>query len=303
MAKMLYALFILCFFALHSTATNVTIYITSAHDLTEKLSPGLNFSGTTLLVTNDLDFSNEKFAPIGASPSSRFSGVFNGQGHVISNLVMNTSESYVGLFGFSWGTTIRNIILDASCSVTCTHNSSETKPGSYVGSIIGYCEEEETSCIIRNNVNMGNVSFSGSEDGSLYLGGIAGYLSSRNEYFVKNLANYGPVTLSTVGEKTLSAYVGGIIGRALGGSLSEKCVLQNSLNFGALTVNCDSVKMLSIGGVVGYIEYGTIENCVSAGTIESNKDSEYIGMLAGYLSRSSYPYFYWDIAKYNKVCG
>ena len=48
------------------------------------------------------------WAPIGTN-SNRFTGTFDGGGHTISNLFVNRSRGYIGLFGSLQGATIRNI--------------------------------------------------------------------------------------------------------------------------------------------------------------------------------------------------
>ena len=46
-----------------------------------------------------------------------FQGVFVGQGHKMGNLVMNSLLVHVGLFGYTDGATIRNVVLGSSCSI------------------------------------------------------------------------------------------------------------------------------------------------------------------------------------------
>ncbi len=47
--------------------------------------------------------------PIGSN-STRFIGTFDGLGHTISNLTINSSEqSFMGLFGVTQGATLRNM--------------------------------------------------------------------------------------------------------------------------------------------------------------------------------------------------
>ena len=53
-----------------------------------------DYSGTTVYLESDLDFSgglSEQF-----KPKDKFIGVFDGQGHTISNLKMKSSSRYVG---------------------------------------------------------------------------------------------------------------------------------------------------------------------------------------------------------------
>ena len=170
-------------------------------DLAANVSRGTSYSETTVFLDSDLDFTGKDLEPIGSSTSKYFRGVFDGQGHVISSLSMISSSQLVGLFGYSRGLTIKNVILDSSCSITST--------GGYVGGIIGECYASNGPCTIENSVNMGSVTFSGSigSSSSLYLGGVVGYLSFSST--VKNCANYGDVTHSGT---SYNSNIGGIAG-------------------------------------------------------------------------------------------
>ena len=91
---------------------------------------------TTVLLEADIDFGDEVCPPLGSS-SSPFNGVFDGQGHTIKNLKISTTDSYIGLIGYSQGAIIRNVIVDNDLSVT----SNEITSGSiYIGGILGYLE-------------------------------------------------------------------------------------------------------------------------------------------------------------------
>ena len=68
----------------------------------DNVNDGTSYSGTTVLLDSDLDLTGKTFVPIGTS-SSYFLGVFDGQGHVISNLVMNSSSLYAGVLGYAEG--------------------------------------------------------------------------------------------------------------------------------------------------------------------------------------------------------
>ena len=127
---------------------------------------------------------------------------------MISNLAMTSSLEYVGLFGYSKGLTIKNVILDLSCSITSSFSGS----GASIGGIIGQCYASNGPCTIENSVNMGSASFRGVPNVSLYLGSIAGYLESFSNFdsTVKNCANYGDLTYS--GTSDYTSIIGGIVG-------------------------------------------------------------------------------------------
>ena len=67
----------------------------------------------------DIDLSGEAWTPIGigdafyaGTPS--YSGTFDGKGHTIKNLSIDSSAHYVGLFGYVYGGTIRNLTVSGS---------------------------------------------------------------------------------------------------------------------------------------------------------------------------------------------
>ena len=204
---------------------------------------GTDYSGSTVFLDSDLSLAGKTFEPIGTD-SNYFFGVFDGQGHVISNLNMSSSSlQYVGLFGYSTGLTIKNVILDSSCSITSSYSSSYYV---YIGGIIGYCISKDKLCTIENSVDMGSVAFSGYAGSGMFIGGIAGYLiSSNHDITVKNCANYGDVTFSGT---TYSLCIGGIVGQFLDSSLTNKVFIYNCLNYGTVTHNGATTNTIHMGG-------------------------------------------------------
>ncbi|MBO7118842.1 MAG: CotH kinase family protein [Bacteroidaceae bacterium] len=79
----------------------------------------VNAGLTTLngIVTANLDFEGFSIAPIGTS-SSPYVGCFDGGGHTFSNLTIESNSNFIGLFGIvSGGATIKNFVLDSTCSI------------------------------------------------------------------------------------------------------------------------------------------------------------------------------------------
>ena len=135
------------------------------------VNSGKSYSGTAVFLDADIDLSggfSEQFEPIKNNFVHYFSGTFDGQGYTISNLAVNSSSECVGLFGYSWASTIRNVVLDSSCSVVSSYSGSVP---TYVGGIIGCCQTLDELCEIENTVSMASISFSGNTKYSLYLGG------------------------------------------------------------------------------------------------------------------------------------
>lgn len=139
--------------------------IRSGQDLinfAKAVNAGTTYSGYTVLLDGDIEFNStlsQQFVPIGKDTSNNFVGTFDGQGHVISNLVISSSLQNTGLFGYSNGMTIKNTILDSSCSITSTFTGNFVFVS--IGSFIGLCLGSNTPCNVESTVNMGKVSFSG----------------------------------------------------------------------------------------------------------------------------------------------
>ena len=177
--------------------------INSASDLiafSESVCSGTSFEGTTVFLDADIDFSgglSDKFKPIGKSINSDFCGTFDGQGYTVNNLIMNVSQYNTGLFGYSSRATIRNIVLDDSCSVVNFYSVS-TSEDVTTGGFFGKCQAKGGSCIIEGCVNMANITFSGYLTGKLSttnIGGIIGELiSAEAESHIANCANYGQLS-------------------------------------------------------------------------------------------------------------
>ncbi|MBN2019814.1 MAG: hypothetical protein JW749_06275 [Sedimentisphaerales bacterium] len=134
----------------------------------------------------DIDCSEfeDEFQPIGNS-SAQFTGVFDGAGHTISNLIINTgSANYAGLFGYISGGQV-------SCFGLVNPIISG---GDYVGAIAGRNSGTLTQCWVRG----------GSVSGDEYVGGLVGY----NAYSIKNCY--------TQADTTGNLYIGGLIGQNYG---------------------------------------------------------------------------------------
>ncbi len=80
-----------------------------------------NHGDANACLTEDIDFAGlENFNPIGTT-ASPYHGTFDGQGHRLSNLFISLEQNNVGFFGtVIGGATIKNFIVDSSCSITGT---------------------------------------------------------------------------------------------------------------------------------------------------------------------------------------
>lgn len=269
-------------------AQAINLASTSAFiNFVERVNSGTSYEGTTVLLNVDIEFTEnylKRFEPIGKSITKGFLGIFNGQGHVIRDLVINTtSHQHVGLFGNSRGATIKNIVLDSSCTIS----SWSTQPTN-IGGIIGYCQGSSSSCTLENNVNMATqISFNGQLTSKLlvHIGGIAGRIYTDNyATTVRNCANYAQI--SYAGQNVGTVYMGGVMGECRGASQESVCNFQNCLNYGSIVNTVETKLNARVGGIVGSVYHSIFDNCVNDGTITLSHDKSYTGSLVGYADNS-----------------
>lgn len=268
-------------------------YISNADEFIHfaaNVSGGANYTNTTIYLDADIDFSGkDAVVPVGNNVGGFFLGTFDGQGHVIKNLKMRSSTLwYFGLFGYTKGITIKNVVLDSSCSIERTESTGHA----YIGGLIGYCVATYRPCSVESVVNMASVTFSGNADYNLYLGGIAGNLDASFLYecIVKNCANYGAVTNAGTSK---FAQMGGIISLAKGYSTVLRARTQNCVNYGTISHTKATYNTLYIGGINSNSKFGAIENCVSIGKITTTNKTANLGSLVGAVSTANISNSFW----------
>lgn len=246
-----------------------------------------NHRGDYFSLTSDVDFNySPEFAGVGAGNHLRdFAGTFNGNGHTISRLRINSyitnsagqlmegSYNYGGLFHILSPTSVvKNVTIAADCDFNFYNFS---------GAIAGEVSGEVSNCI-----NHAVVKGVGS------IGGIVGMTTETG--IVKNCYNSGAVAGS-------SRYAGGIVGYSLGsisGSQNDADVT-NSANYaggiagvsaGSISNSYNSGRIEAgdyCGGIVGSNSAGTgqgdVWNCVSTGIASGSiANPEYCGALIGW---------------------
>ena len=171
----------------------------------------------------------EQWPPIGSygiSGEEAYIGTFDGNGHTISGLYVDSDAQYVGLFGCV-GTNgkIQNVgVVDSYISATAN--------GAIVGGVCGHNYEGT----IENCYNTGTVTGSG-----INVGGVCG----GNSWNIINCYNTGKVSTTDDG-----ARVGGVCG------YNTKNI-KNCYNTGKISVTIHSS---FVGGVCG-MNFGGINNC------------------------------------------
>ena len=153
----------------------------------------------TVKLGADIDMNGDDWIPIGFNNGNgtikTFSGTFDGQGHVISNMKINitagTDNLYFGLFGYGGSIYINNLILDNPIIYNSTNNFLyDDKKADYVSFLCGYNSQTTnaiTNCrIINGHININNT---GKYIDNILIGCICSfcvYSSTPNIYNITN---------------------------------------------------------------------------------------------------------------------
>lgn len=248
---------------------------------------GTTHPSASAMLTADIDLKNYCHAaedgkellswiPIGYVNNS-WKGNMDGQGHTISHLYIKTAQSFVGLFGYTYGATIQDLIFD-NAKVENVNTTGTNTP--YTGILAGYAYGDSPSHIkgikTTNNctvigqeitggivglakINLENCENHSSVKGTKSVGGIAGFSQEKN---IKRCTNYGTV-------ENNNTYIGGIIGYAYGTSI-EDCA-----NYGKI-----SSTGWYTGGIAGQtVANSSIQNVFSYGDVTNTNDN--LGIIIG----------------------
>ncbi len=255
-----------------------TAYATQISTVQELQNMQLNVAGSYTLA-NDIDASatatwnsGAGFVPVG-TPTSPFVGTFNGNGHVIVGLFINSTASAVGLFGVVGGTgTVENAVL-AGGSVAGNSTSFAN-----IGALVGLNTGVVNKCGAAASVS-----------GPDSLGDTAGGLVGANDGTVANSyatgsvdgGNAGGLVGNNSGSISVSYATGNVAGgaggyRGAGGLVAD--------NYGAVSASYATGTVTGtfgrIGGLAGFNDSGSIANSFAAGAVIAS-DGVNVGGLVG----------------------
>ncbi|MHC4648580.1 MAG: GLUG motif-containing protein [Planctomycetota bacterium] len=238
------------------------------------------------VVTNDIDMSS-----IPGTAYNRiypFTGVFDGNGHTISNFSYTPTSGGAGLFGRVDGGVNSGIIKDLGL---IDPNVDGGTFWSNIGALVGNLRYGAivTNCYVRG----------GSVNGELNIGGLVGKIyptggTISNCYATANVSGmttvggllgkieagtvtncYATGAVTAAGHDYVSDYAGGLVGGSMGG------MVENSYATGNVTEEGDGLSGSS-GGLLGYNDdsYGVsiVNNCYATGNVSGTTD---VGGLVG----------------------
>ncbi|MBR4729626.1 MAG: leucine-rich repeat protein [Prevotella sp.] len=205
--------------------------------LAQDIASGTLYDNMKFVLTADLDYgggTETNFTPVGNSCFS-LRGVFDGQGHTISGIVINRTgdydaDSYVGLFGkvtyikAKEYTVVKNLTLA----------NSTIKGSDYVGGIAGYFSGGlMENCHVLGNVNVETDWYGGN------IGGVVGQIGANMSGCTSEC------TVTKTGRK--GGFIGGIIGQYTGATPNYE--MKDCL--GLATLSGDGLSTTSTGALVG----------------------------------------------------
>ena len=160
-------------------------------------------------LANDIDLSGTSWTaisyPSSAGVSAAFAGTFDGKGHLVKGLNINTTNSNQGFFGYVNGGTIKNLRVEgdvyssnsyvagivgnmkAGTIENCSFSGTVSAKGNYAGGIIGATNVSST-VTVSGCVNNANVEASNS------AGGIIGYVPKKTNTTIINCYNTGAIS-------------------------------------------------------------------------------------------------------------
>ena len=236
------------------------------------------------VLTADIDLAQVDFAPIGGdAETGSFSGVFDGNGHTISNLNVFAGK-YAGLFGCNEGV-IKNVVLkdvnvygsryvggvvaentSYGTVSACTVQSGNVRSDGSVSEInIGGICGINNGCFQSEFMNGAAVTAQ-SNSTNIYIGGIIGR-NQPSENFMISAINTGNI-YSSVQKHDLSSCAGGLIG--LEADSSYTLTIMKSRNIGDVS-SSTSAEWTRAGGLVGYCGSNiAVTNSCNSGDISSS---------------------------------
>ena len=230
-------------------------------------------------LTADIDMNfvcnetNGSWQPISrADLNVLWSGTFDGDGHTISNLYVNSSADHFGMFGQTGNCQIKNITFTATsitgrfdhAGIIGTLSGSATNVTVADGSISGM---NDVGGICGSLSNGGKVSHCTNRAELLAVRNHGGGICGNSSGIVEFCSNFAAVESYRLG-------AGGIVGQQNGGSISH-CANHGTVEGGVADAG-------NVGGIVGLVTGAvSISNVISTGNVTKKNNDETAGLLVG----------------------
>ncbi len=286
----------------------------------------------------DIDMNGESFVPAFVKPVedeegnvliAGFNGVFDGNGHKISNLaiekIVKSGYSNIGLFGVTYMANIKNLELENIHYLVTSYSGDETT-GAYIGGVVGNADltnftnvrvsgEFETQALPSNLIIMGGLA----GELSMSLGRYIAYVENCHTNVQNVISDYNDgdksdlirgslggllgylnnyesaiaiINSSTIGNLDGGQWIGGIVGNVAGPNVS----IINCASHMGLTARNTEVSYA--GGIAGSTDNNVlIMDCLSTGAIKGKRATSagyksYLGGIVGYSVEDDYEQYY-----------
>ena len=220
------------------------------------------FSGSSFAIMHDMNLRDFEWTPIGSS-TTPFRGNVDGHDHTITNLVINSNDDYIGLFGYMSGGSLSNLRL----------NMVDISGSEHVGTFAGFLNSD------AEGLKVSHVDLSGNR----YVGGIAGYQTA-------DISDCEVSYISIVCSRTdlSTPYSPTYMGNDAGG-IAGMC---NSDIEGCSISHLSVTGYRNVGGIAGNIQENTVTVTVSdcyitKSTIIADLDGGNAGVIVGRASDST----------------
>ncbi len=247
---------------------NDTLQINSVNDF-------ISFSKNPNLIKNvklncDLDFKNQTISPI-----NNFEGVFDGDGHILSNYVIDGSSEYIGLFKTTTNATIKNLGIE---NYIINNNIERNVCGGLIAEmtagIVENCYTKNGIFNLTTTLNTDNPSCVGALIGCVKSYALEGTTKSM-DVIIKNCYSSGEI--KTVGR--IGGLIGGINGYGTYSSPKNKIIVSNCYSNCNIEVIYDNNTYFSyVGGLIAEVrnEGVEIKNCFAIGNLKTGGNSSKI---------------------------
>ena len=236
----------------YTIESNGSYTVTSADGLMN-IAKLVNGGKTDINITLDknIDLTGKDWTPIGTSFDNSYTGTFDGGGHTITGLTITTKDQFVGLFGYlNRAGTVKNVVMEG-IQITSNHMFGNT------GGVAGFSWGTIENC-----------SVSGSVSGTKCVGGVVG---------AQKAGSITGCSSSATVKGTVD--VGGVAGEKWGSMTA--CYAT-----GNVTLEIDSPKNLSGGGLVGFNGGSSVLACYATGNVTSTGSSTGKVHIGGFLGNN-----------------
>ncbi|MDR2163665.1 MAG: fibronectin type III domain-containing protein [Clostridiales Family XIII bacterium] len=230
---------------------------------------------------------NLTIPPIGTE-SRPFAGIFDGDGHTITNLTLSpVPKTYAGLFGrTAAGSAIKNLGIEGG-ELSIAENNASGSQVRYVGALVGYAGGNIENCSSSMDVSVSSKLALGKHQGIIRnVGGLAGYISGD----MKDCSHSGDMMIASSSDinadvRFLIGEVGGLSG-AQGDvtDCSKLPVTEDCTNYGDFIFDIAGsggvdrfgerlyAVSFAVGGIVGQAS-GIVRGCTNRGIINTSNGS------------------------------